>query len=584
MVAEAAPPRSCPAAAPRIVRRGGRRARLRPGARRSRRRAGRPPVPRPQARRLALSTAIFSFATAISRVLGLVREIVAKNYFGVEGKVNAFQIAFLVPNTVRALVADAALSSAFVPGLQRPAREGRAQARVARRVEPPLADAARPRRADGALHPGRAAPDAAGSTRRTRRSSSASRGCSSRSSRCSAPPGSSSGSSTATTSSRSRRSRRSPGTSRSSSASSSACRRRDTTDGKLYVYAGSIVVGTVIQVLLPVPWLRGRGGRLRDGDRLARPGGPPGAEADAPGRARPRPDQHQRADRRRHRREPHRSRTSARPRSTRRSASTCSRRASSRSRSRRCSSRRSRASPRAATWPASAAPCSLGVRQIVFLLVPASIVVAVLAEPLTRLIYQRGAFTPDQTPVVAASLAALRARADVQRDDADAEPRVLQPPVELDPDARRAREPVREPRARPRLRAARRLGDPARDVAREHRRHRDAARPAAPARRPDPLRRDRRVVVADRDRRAASPAPRRSASGTALDDALGRGLLGQLVSLGVGLDRGRRPCTSARAACCASASWTRCARSARASAGAESRAGTRWRIHTFGSQ
>ena len=35
---------------------------------------------------------------------------------------------------------------------------------------------------------------------------------------------------------------------------------------------------------------------------------------------------------------------------------------------------------------------SLGVRQIVFLLVPASIVVAVLAEPLTRLIYQRGAF------------------------------------------------------------------------------------------------------------------------------------------------------------------------------------------------
>ena len=50
---------------------------------------------------------------------------------------------------------------------------------------------------------------------------------------------------------------------------------------------------------------------------------------------------------------------------------------------------------------------SLGVRQIVFLLVPASVVVAVLAEPLTRLIYQRGAFLADQTPVVAASLAAF---------------------------------------------------------------------------------------------------------------------------------------------------------------------------------
>jgi putative peptidoglycan lipid II flippase len=50
---------------------------------------------------------------------------------------------------------------------------------------------------------------------------------------------------------------------------------------------------------------------------------------------------------------------------------------------------------------------SLGLRQISFLLVPASIVCAVLAEPITRLIYQRGAFTPDQTPAVAACLAAL---------------------------------------------------------------------------------------------------------------------------------------------------------------------------------
>ncbi len=66
-------------------------------------------------RRLARSTAIFSLATGISRILGLVREIVAKYYFGVGGRVNAFTIAFQVPNLVRALVADAALSSAFVP-------------------------------------------------------------------------------------------------------------------------------------------------------------------------------------------------------------------------------------------------------------------------------------------------------------------------------------------------------------------------------------------------------------------------------------------------------------------------------------
>ena len=66
-------------------------------------------------RRLAWSTAIFSLATGVSRILGLVREIVARRYFGVEGGINAFTIAFQVPNLVRALVADAALSSAFVP-------------------------------------------------------------------------------------------------------------------------------------------------------------------------------------------------------------------------------------------------------------------------------------------------------------------------------------------------------------------------------------------------------------------------------------------------------------------------------------
>ena len=66
-------------------------------------------------RRLAWSTAIFSLATGISRILGLVREIVAAYYFGAFGRVNAFTVAFQIPNLIRALVADAALSSAFVP-------------------------------------------------------------------------------------------------------------------------------------------------------------------------------------------------------------------------------------------------------------------------------------------------------------------------------------------------------------------------------------------------------------------------------------------------------------------------------------
>jgi putative peptidoglycan lipid II flippase len=66
-------------------------------------------------RRLAVSGAIFGLATALSRVLGLAREVVATNYFGVSGKVNAFTVAFQLPNLFRALVADAALSSSFVP-------------------------------------------------------------------------------------------------------------------------------------------------------------------------------------------------------------------------------------------------------------------------------------------------------------------------------------------------------------------------------------------------------------------------------------------------------------------------------------
>jgi putative peptidoglycan lipid II flippase len=66
-------------------------------------------------RRLAWSTAIFAAATGLSRVLGLFREIVARRYFGVEGPINAFTVAFQVPNLIRALAADMALGAAFVP-------------------------------------------------------------------------------------------------------------------------------------------------------------------------------------------------------------------------------------------------------------------------------------------------------------------------------------------------------------------------------------------------------------------------------------------------------------------------------------
>ena len=98
-------------------------------------------------RRLAWSTAIFSAATGLSRVLGLVREIVAANYFGARGSINAFTIAFQIPNLVRALVADAALSSAFVPVFSELLEKGERGARVARRLDDLLALPARRRAA-----------------------------------------------------------------------------------------------------------------------------------------------------------------------------------------------------------------------------------------------------------------------------------------------------------------------------------------------------------------------------------------------------------------------------------------------------
>ena len=73
------------------------------------------PAAAPRSGRLARSTAFFSIATGLSRIAGLIREVVAASYFGVKGPMSAFTIAFQVPNLVRSLFADAAIQAAFVP-------------------------------------------------------------------------------------------------------------------------------------------------------------------------------------------------------------------------------------------------------------------------------------------------------------------------------------------------------------------------------------------------------------------------------------------------------------------------------------
>ncbi|HIJ33415.1 MAG TPA: murein biosynthesis integral membrane protein MurJ, partial [Gammaproteobacteria bacterium] len=67
--------------------------------------------------KLLKSTLIVSLMTMLSRVLGLVRDIVFARYFGAGGVMDAFVVAFKIPNFLRRLFAEGAFSQAFVPVL-----------------------------------------------------------------------------------------------------------------------------------------------------------------------------------------------------------------------------------------------------------------------------------------------------------------------------------------------------------------------------------------------------------------------------------------------------------------------------------
>jgi putative peptidoglycan lipid II flippase len=360
-------------------------------------------------RRLARSTAIFSLATGLSRILGLVREVVASYYFGAAGKINAFTVAFQVPNLVRALVADAALQSAFVPVFTELLEKGdkRRAWRVASSLFwlvllilsalTALFIVVAPWIIGLFGDPGGDRQLAVGLSRvlfpivMLLGVSGIVVGILNSYERFSVP------------------------------ALSPVfwnvaiivglvigVPRADKIDGKLYVYAVSIVIGTVIQVLLPMPWLRGLDGRLRVlidwrdpavsrvlklmlpvtlglglinfnavvdsifASRLIDPKLAPTAIDRA-------------------------FRLYMLPQGIFSVAITT------------------------VLFPSLARlaargdqvgfrnTLAVGVRQIAFLLIPASVVSALLAEPITRLVYQRGAFEPFQTPVVAGALAAFSA-------------------------------------------------------------------------------------------------------------------------------------------------------------------------------
>jgi putative peptidoglycan lipid II flippase len=358
-----------------------------------------------QGRRLAWSAAIFSIATGISRVLGLIRDVIASYYFGARGPINAFTVAFQIPNLIRVLVGDAALSGAFVPVFNELLEKGeRARAwRVASSIlwllilvltavtavfillapliMPPLTKEYDELAVNLSqiLFPIVVLLGASGIVV----------GILNTYGQFSIP-----------------------------ALTPVAWNlviilglvigvpRADTIDGELYIYAASIVLGTVVQVLLPLPWLRGLDGRLRVvidyrdpavwrvfklmipvtvslglinlnaviGTFVASALIDPTIAPTAIDRA---------------------FRIYMLPQGMFSVAvatvlfPTLSRLVAR------------------ADMVGFRATVAEGLRQIGFLLIPASVFCAVLAEPLVRIVYQRGEFTPDQTPIVASALAAF---------------------------------------------------------------------------------------------------------------------------------------------------------------------------------
>src|SRR5690242_3199356 len=347
--------------------------------------------------------------TAASRILGLVREIVAAYYFGAAGRVNAFTVAFQVPNLVRALVADAALSSAFVPVFSELLTKGERQRawRVASSlfwlmllglgglsalfivlapwvIAPfgnPGGDSALAVGLSRVLFPIVALLGASGIIVGILNSYE----------HFTVPALTPVFWNLAII-----------------AGLVLGVPRAETMNGKLYVYAVSIVIGTIIQVLLPVPWLRGLDGRLhmaidwRDpavrrvfvlmvpvtiglglinfnlvvdsifASRLINPDLAPTAIDKA-------------------------FRIYMLPQGMFSVAvATVLFPSLSRLASR-------------GDYDGFRHTVGMGLRQIAFLLVPASVFTAVLAEPIVRLLYQRGEFSPHQTTVVAGALAAFAA-------------------------------------------------------------------------------------------------------------------------------------------------------------------------------
>ena len=75
------------------------------------------PAPQSAHVRIAKSTGVLALAIGLSRILGFIRDLLMARLFGTLIEAQAFVVAFRLPNLLRDLVAEGAVTSAFVPVL-----------------------------------------------------------------------------------------------------------------------------------------------------------------------------------------------------------------------------------------------------------------------------------------------------------------------------------------------------------------------------------------------------------------------------------------------------------------------------------
>lgn len=80
---------------------------------------------------VAKASGVVGAFTLLSRILGLLRDAVIAAHFTVETQTDAFFVAFKIPNLLRRLVAEGALSTAFIPVLTDELNKGKTEAHKA---------------------------------------------------------------------------------------------------------------------------------------------------------------------------------------------------------------------------------------------------------------------------------------------------------------------------------------------------------------------------------------------------------------------------------------------------------------------